>query len=101
MTLAQCAQQRRAVGADAGHGQVGEDGMAGFTLQQVEQLGTVGRAAGHLHLVSLQHDTDAMQYNRMVVGDDDARLHAGSSGKRSGAPEVASTDSAKPTRARV
>jgi len=48
-------------------------------LDQLQQLGAVTRAADDLHQVGLQHDADAVQDDGMVVGDDDARVHAESS----------------------
>ncbi|MNT28033.1 hypothetical protein D3C72_1636910 [compost metagenome] len=82
MALAQHSQQFGTIRARAGHGQVGEYGMAGLLYQQLQQSSTVGSGTGHVHLVTLEHDSDAVQDDRMVVGNDDARLHGELLGNR-------------------
>jgi hypothetical protein len=74
--------------------------MAGLLYQQLQQSGTVGSGTGHLHLVSLKHDSDAVQDDRMVVGNDDARLH-GNSWEIERRTKVACDDSAKRGREEV
>ncbi len=91
--LAQRLQQLGAVGPGAGHGKVGQDRVAGLLGDQVEQPGAIGGRAGDAHLVAFEHDADAVQYDRMVVGDDDARMHGALLGKPDGAPEGANHDS--------
>ncbi len=91
--LAQRLQQLGAVGPGAGHEKVGQDRVAGLLGDQVEQPGAIGSRAGDAHLVAFEHDADAVQYDRMVVGDDDARMHGALLGKPDGAPEGANRDS--------
>ena len=78
VACAQFSDQVRAVGTVARHGEIGQHGVAVVAFDQVQQLGAA-RAADNLHQVGLQHDADAVQDDGMVVGDDDARVHAGSS----------------------
>ena len=73
---AQRVDQLRTVRTGTRHRQVGQHRIAVVVIHQLQQLGAVARTADDVHQVGLQHDTDAMQDHGMVVGDDDARMHA-------------------------
>ncbi|KAG0769199.1 hypothetical protein G6F22_017398 [Rhizopus arrhizus] len=76
MASAQRIDQFRTIRAVPRHRQVGQHHVAVVAGQQLQQPGAVAGTADDLHQVGLQHDADAVQDHGMVVGDDDARMHA-------------------------